>query len=68
MSRKDTVWGARHRFEEEEIERILKYYEKVLGIRITKLEASAILAKRSNLTFLSDVAAKKLIRELRGIL
>jgi hypothetical protein len=64
---KDTVWGARHKIEEEELNRIIKEYDDKLKINITKLEASAIQAFRSKNTFLDLSEAKKMIRRLRGI-
>lgn len=68
MSRKDTVWGARHKIEEEEIERIVEYYSNSLGTSITKLEASAIQAMRSQDITWNDSKAKKALARLRGII
>ena len=68
MTRKDTVWGARHILEEEEIQRIIQYYQEELAIRITKLEASAIQAVRSSELIWNRQKAKKLISNLRGII
>lgn len=67
MGRKETVWGARHIKEEEEIRRIIEYFESNLNIRITKIEASAAIAARSQNLFWSDNDALKFIRSIRGI-
>ncbi|MFX1312075.1 MAG: hypothetical protein ACFFHD_05640 [Promethearchaeota archaeon] len=67
MSRKETVWGARHISEEVEIKRILEYYEKQFNISLTKLEASAVLAERSRNIFWSDKEAIEFVRRLRGL-
>ena len=68
MSRKDTVWGARHKEEELEIERIIDYYRDTLNIEITKIEASAIQAIRSRDVIWNSKKAKDVISSLRGIL
>lgn len=67
MARKNTVWGARHVIEEEEIRRIIEYYQKTLGINITKLEASAIQAERSMDVMWTDKKAREILMNLRGI-
>lgn len=67
MSRKETVWGARHISEEKEIERIIEYYRNNLNIVITKLEASAILVSRSMDVIWNDKKAIEQIRRLRGL-
>ena len=67
MTRKDTVWGARHKIEEDEILRIIMHYKNSYNIEITKLEASAIQALRSQEIFWNDKKAKEVITRLRGI-
>ena len=65
--RKETIWGARHINEEQEINRLISEYNKQLGVKINKLEASAIQAERSkNVQFNLD-EAKEIIRKLRGV-
>jgi hypothetical protein len=66
MSRKNTVYGARHIKEEEEINRIMEYYENDLKLSITKLEASALQAMRSVDAYWSTEKAKKALMRLRG--
>lgn len=68
MARKNTVWGARHTLEEEEIKRTIEYYENSFNISITKLEASAIVAARSFSFHWSDKKAMDELRKLRGVL
>ena len=67
MGRRETVWGARHIKEEEEIKRIMKEYTEQFGVQITKLEASAIAAMRSQEMFWNHKKAKEAISKLRGI-
>lgn len=67
MSRKDTVWGHKHRDEDAEIKRIIEYYGQ-FGISITKLEASAILAERSKDVFWTEKKARDVLLKLRGLL
>lgn len=67
MSRRETVWGARHISENKEIDRIIEYYQKNLNVSITKLEASAILAARSMDILWSDKKAIDTLRRLRGL-
>lgn len=67
MSRKNTVWGARDKSEEDEILRIIDYYSKTFGITITKLESSAIQAARSMDVYWDENKAKEFLRKLRGV-
>ena len=67
MGRKDTVWGARHVKEEEEIKRIIQYYESIGINNVTKLEASAVQAMRSQDVFWNQKKAKDAVARLRGI-
>lgn len=67
MTRKNTVWGARHISEEEEIYRIIESYKNSMNTEITKLEASAIQAQRSREIFWNNDKAKKFLMKLRGI-
>ncbi len=67
MARKDTVWGARHFLEEQEIKRIVEEYKKMWDIEITKLEASAILAQRSKNAYWTAKTAKDFIGKMRGL-
>jgi len=67
MGRKETVWGARHIAEAEEIKRIINEYNKLFNIQITKLEASAILAERSKSVFWDKNEARKILERLRGL-
>jgi len=67
MGRKDTIYCARHKIEEEEIERIIKYYKETLDREITKLDASVILAKRSRNVLWTDKKAIDEIRSVKGI-
>lgn len=67
MGRKDTVWGARHVREEEEIKRIIQYYESIGINNVTKLEASAVQAMRSQDVFWNQKKAKDAVARLRGI-
>jgi len=68
MTRKDTIWGARHKSEGEEISRIMEYYRANFNINVTILEASAILAERSKDTFWNEKKAREIIAKLRGLL
>jgi len=68
MTRKNTVWGARHVLEDKEIKRIINYYKKEFGISLTKLEASAIQSIRSKEIFWSEKKAKEVLIELRKII
>ena len=67
MSRKNTVWCARHREEEEEIKRIINYYKDAFGKELTKLEASMILAIRSKETFWPEKKAIDNLRRVKGV-
>lgn len=67
MGRKETVHVARHISEEQEVQRIMEQVKKKYGITITKLEASAILAKKSQRGVLADLEVKDYIKQLRGI-
>jgi hypothetical protein len=67
LSRKETVWVARHKSEEEEINRIIKNSREKLGIELNKLEASIILAERSKEMFWSDIKARDTIRRIKGV-
>jgi len=67
MARKNTVWGARHLMEEQEIKRIIEEYQRLFDITITKLEASAILAERSKDVFWSESKARDMIKRMRGL-
>lgn len=68
MGRKNTIHCARHIIEDKEIKRIIEHYRKSLKIDITILEASAILAERSQSLFWNNKQAKEIIMKLRGIL
>lgn len=68
MARKNTVWGARHSLEQEEIERIINEFQNMLNITITKLEASVILAERSKSVFWNKNKSLDTIKRLRGII
>lgn len=68
MGRKETVWGARHIREDEEIKRIIEYYNKTFNIDLTILEASAIIAERSKSMFWNNKQAKEIIMRLRGLI
>ena len=68
MTRKNTVWGARHILEEDEIKRTIEYYENNFSINITILEASAIIAARSQNIHWTDKKAMDALRSLRGVL
>ena len=68
MSRKDTVWGARHVQEDEELKRITEFYADKLHIIINKLEASAVAAARSKSNVWSDKEARDFLLRLRGML
>lgn len=65
MARSNTVWGARHKEEEQEIERLREEYSRRFKIRLTKLEASAVLARRSKSTSFPANELKKMIEEMR---
>ena len=67
MGRKETVWGARHVKEEEEIKRIIQYYQEIGITNVNKLEASAIQAMRSQDVFWNQKKAKDAIARLRGV-
>jgi len=67
MGRKDTIWGARHKLEGEEIKRIIENYKNLFNIELNILEASAIQALRSKDSFWNDKKAIDTIRRLRGI-
>lgn len=67
MSRKDTVWGARHKAEDEEIKRIIDRVYNDFNVSITKLEASYILAQRSQSVIFSKEKLMKWLKESRGI-
>jgi uncharacterized ubiquitin-like protein YukD len=66
--RKDTIYCARDKSEEQEINRIIESYMKTLNIEITKLEASAIQAQRSKEVFWDNKKARDFILKLRGML
>ena len=68
MTRKNTVWGARHSLEEDEIKRTIEYYEDNFSIKVNILEASAIIAARSQDIHWSDKKAMDALRNLRGVL
>jgi hypothetical protein len=67
MSRKETVWCARHSKEAEEIERIINYYKKFLNVEISKLEASIILTNKSREAYWNSLKAKKELGKIRGV-
>jgi hypothetical protein len=68
MSRKETVWGARHVTELEEIRKIVDYYRNVLNFEITQLEASAVLASKSHDAIWNSKKARDFILSMRGML
>lgn len=67
MGRKETVWGARHISEDVEIKRTIDSYKELLKIDITKLEASAIVASRSQSVFWDQKKAREILSKLRGM-
>ena len=67
MGRKNTIWGARHIDEEREIIRLQKLSKEKYGINLTKLEASSIMAKKSQRGALNDNEFKDLVSDLRGM-
>ena len=67
MGRKNTIWGARHKIEGEEINRIIESYKKLYNIDINILEASAVQAERSKDVFWNDKKAMDAIKKLRGV-
>lgn len=68
IGRKNTRIGvARHRIEDEEIDRIIEEYKRMFNIIITKLEASAIIAERSKGVFWNQNKAKDFLIKLRGL-
>lgn len=68
MSRKDTLYGHRHKKSAEEIERIRREAEKKHNIKLTKLEADAVVAERSKRSLWSESEFKKFMRKMRGVL
>lgn len=66
MGRRDTVWVARHKIEEEEVKRLQGLVEKNCKVKVTKLEASAILARKSKLAAMRNKDIVNFVQELRG--
>lgn len=64
--RKETIHGAFHRNLQEEIKRVMEEMKK-FNIEINKLEATAIIAERSNDVFWDKDKALKILRRLRGV-
>lgn len=67
MGRKNTIWGARHIDEGKEISRLQDLSRKKYGIQLTKIEASAIMARKSQRGSLNDSEFKELVGDLRGM-
>lgn len=68
MTSKDTIRTHRHISEVNEVNRIIDNYQNQFNIKINKLEASAILAMRSQDIFWTDKKAREAIMKIRGIL
>jgi hypothetical protein len=66
MSRKDTVYGHRHIDSLKELERIQLEMRKRYNLDIKKLEADALMAKRSKKTAFFGGDMLKEIKKMRG--
>lgn len=67
MTRKDTLWGHRHRKSREEIERLASEVKKRYNIKISLLEADYLMAKRSQSSKFFGNRLVKEIAKLRGL-
>lgn len=61
-----TVWGHMDEALEKEIERVVKELKKRNIPKPTKKEASALIALRNNIAYMSDQEIKEFILKMRG--
>jgi hypothetical protein len=61
-----TVWGHFDESLEKEIERVVKELQKRGIPKPTKKEASALIALRNNIAYMSDKEIKEFILKVRG--
>lgn len=62
-----TVWGHMDESLEREIEEVVKRLRDMGISKPTKKEASALIALRNNLAFMSEDEVKQAIRQMRGL-